>query len=180
MHYFISLCHRCDKSRACSLMWRFQCIYLCCAYLWILRKCLFKTLVLHLIMPFKIGNLHHSFSWHIVLPLVDCGAMSHGCSVGVGVIMVSECAATKTKVKVKKCACSSEWPSCLCIVGMETHSTVQVLTQPKHISEGITVGGYKHLPPTEDLCYSIWSTVILPHIFKWNCSICLFPTHPGF
>ena len=71
MHYFISLCHRCDKNPACSLIWWFQCIYLCCSYLWILRKCLFKIPMLHLIMPFQTGNLHHSFSWHIVTPLVD-------------------------------------------------------------------------------------------------------------
>ena len=47
--------------------------------------------MLRLIMPFQIGNLHHSFSWHIVMPLVDCGAMTLGYSVGVGVIMVREC-----------------------------------------------------------------------------------------
>ena len=52
---------------------------------------LFKIPMLHLIMPFKIGNIHHSFSWHIAMPLVDCGAMTLGYSVGGGVIMVCEC-----------------------------------------------------------------------------------------
>ena len=69
----------------------FLCIYLCCSYLWILGKCLIKIPMLHLIMPFQIGNLHHSFSWHLVTPLVGCGAITPGYSVGVGVIMVCEC-----------------------------------------------------------------------------------------
>ena len=46
-----------------------------------------------------------------------------------------------TKVKVKNCAHSSERLSCLCIVGMETSFGIRVLTQPKYISEGITVRG---------------------------------------
>ena len=54
--------HRCDKNPACSLIWWFQCIHFCCSYLWILRKCLFKIPMLCLIMPFQIGNLHHSYS----------------------------------------------------------------------------------------------------------------------
>ena len=48
--------------RACSLIWWFQCIYFCCSYLWILRKCLFKIPMLHLIMLLQIGNLHHRYS----------------------------------------------------------------------------------------------------------------------
>ena len=47
----------------------------------------------------------------------------------------------KTKVKVKSCAHSRETPSSLCIVDMETSPGIHVLTQPKHISEGITVRG---------------------------------------
>ena len=59
---FLLLCYRCDKNPACSLIGRFQCLYLCCSYLWILRKCRFKIPMLRLIMLFQIGNLHHSYS----------------------------------------------------------------------------------------------------------------------
>ena len=47
------LCHKCDKNPACRLIWWFQCINLCCSYLWIFRKCLFKIPMLPLMMPFQ-------------------------------------------------------------------------------------------------------------------------------
>ena len=82
---------------------------------------------------------------------------------------VSMRTAPKMKVKVKNCPCSSEWPNCLCIVGMETSTGVHVPTQPKH-SEGITVQG-PHIgsrlagcgpgPPTEghgsSVCVCVYS-----------------------
>ena len=40
----------------------------------------------------------------------------------------------KIWVKVKHCAHSSEWPSCLCIVGMETSPGIHVPTQPQHMA----------------------------------------------
>ena len=53
--------HRCDRNHTCNFIWPIQCIYFCCSYR-ILRKCLFKIPMLHLIMLFQIRNLHHSYS----------------------------------------------------------------------------------------------------------------------
>ena len=66
----------------------------------------------------------------------------------------------------KSCAHSSEWPSCLCIIGMETSpGIIDVLTQPKHIVKEYQFGGHKQEAggpdaarglPIEDCCYVIW------------------------
>ena len=159
---FLLLCHRCDKNPACSLIWRFQCIYFCCSYPWILRKWLYKIPMLRLIMLFQMGNLHHSYSLPGILSTwVFCWLKGEWMQICQSILLqivdfhcplffeqwtwnttfscsynrqnVTVRTAPKTKVKVKNCARSSERPTCLCIVGTETSPGIHVLTQPKHM-----------------------------------------------